>query len=212
MKAILRLTLIATIGVSTYYAIVRVAEYKADQLAGGGGYLLDHGHPEEMRAFGSLLDRLERWGQPELVRSLVEIQRAGLLWVAPGLAGGRSAIYVNALNLVRRVYVRREELLSRRLPFPDLELPDTARRTFAAVNLAGTLLHELQHHEGLQDEGATYDRELEWYRGLRETAFYQGLAGEEKRWFDWAVDSALKSGLAARRQATGPDFPDEPAL
>jgi hypothetical protein len=202
VKALGRLALVVAIAASTYYAILRVAEHKADALAGGGTFRLDRTHPEEQQAFEALVGQLRRWDQPDLAESLLALQRQGRLFVAPHLAGERSAIYVDALSLVRRIYVRPEELLSRRLPFPDLDAPDAAQHTFTRIRLAGTLFHELQHYRGLEDEGATYDREIAWYRRLRE-AVLPGLRGEVARWFEWAVDSARQSAEAAREKATG---------
>jgi hypothetical protein len=102
---------------------------------------------------------------------------------------------------VSRVYVRRDELVARSLPFPDLDIPDRARRTFATIRLAGTLLHELQHEHGAEDEGVAYEREMAWYRGLGERTADR-LEGEERRWFEWAVESALESADAARAKAS----------
>jgi hypothetical protein len=202
VKTLGRLALAAAIVASTYYAILRVAEHKADALAGGDTFRLDRAHPEEKQAFDALLGQLRQWNQPELAESLLALEEEGRLFVAPRLAGERSAIYVDALGLVRRIYVRPDELLFRRLPFPDLDIPETAQRTFTTIRLAGTLFHELQHYGGLEDEGATYDREIAWYRRLREAVLPE-LRGEAARWFEWAVDSALESAQAAREKATG---------
>jgi hypothetical protein len=201
VKALGRLALVVAIAASTYYAILRVAEHKADALAGGGTFRLDRSHPEESQAFDALLGQLRRWDQPELAESLLALREQGRLFVAPHLAGERSAIYVDTLGLVRRIYVRPDELLFRRLPFPDLDAPDAAQHTFTRIRLAGTLYHELQHYRGLEDERATYDREIAWYRRLRE-AVLPGLRGEAARWFEWAVDSARQSAEAAREKAT----------
>ena len=202
MKVLAKLALVVAILVSTYYAILRVAEHKADALAGGGAFQLDRSHPEDDEAFTALLGQLRRWGQADLADSLRSLQEEGRLFVAPRLAGGRSAIYVDSLGLVRRVYVRLDELVARKLPFPDLDAPDDAQRTFTRIRLAGTLFHELQHYGGLEDEAATYDRETAWYGRLRDTVL-PGLEGERARWFEWAVDSALESAEAAREKAEG---------
>jgi hypothetical protein len=200
VKTLLKLGLAAAIIASTYFAIVRVAEDKASARAGGHTFPLDRRSPQEWDAFSALLDELRDWGQGELAAALVGLQEKGDLWVAPDLAGGRSAICVHSLRLVSRVYVRREDLLARELPFPDLDVPDTAQRTFTTIRLAGTLLHELQHYDGLEGEGETYDREIEWYRELRRTMLDQ-LEGDERRLFEWAVDSAIQSAAAARDKA-----------
>ncbi len=202
MRVLGKLALVIAILFSTYYAILRVVEHKADALAGGGTFRLDRSHPEDEEAFTALLGQLRRWGQADLADSLRSLQEKGGLFVAPRLAGDRSAIYVDSLGLVRRIYVRPEELVARKLPFPDLDAPPDAQRTFTRVRLAGTLFHELQHYGGLADEAATYDREIAWYGRLRD-AVLPGLEGEGVRWFEWAVDSALESARAARERAEG---------
>ena len=202
MRSLLKIAVAGAIVASTYYAIVRIAEHKADALAGGGTYLIDGRHAAESEALGALSGQLRGWGEHELAASLARLQGSGHLWVAPRLTGGRSAIYVNALGIVSRIYVRSDELVARSLPFPDLDVPDEAQRTFARIRLAGTLFHEIQHYQGVEDEGDAYEREMAWYQGLGERAADR-LEGEQGRWFDWAVASALDSAAAAREKATG---------
>jgi hypothetical protein len=108
---------------------------------------------------------------------------------------------VSALGLVSRIYVRGDELVVRDLPFPELDIPDEARRAFATIRLAGTLFHELQHADGVEDEGTAYEREMEFYERLGERNA-ERLEGEERRLFEWAVASALESAAAAREKAT----------
>jgi len=201
VRAISKLLLAAAIVASTYYAIVRVAEHKADALAGGGTFALDGSHSAETGAFAALAGQLRGWGEHELAAALERRLGSGQLRVAPRLAGGRSAVYVSTLGLVSRIYLRSDELVGGSLPFPDQDIPDGARRTFATVRLAGTLFHELQHSEGVEDEDVAYEREMAWYRGLGERNADR-LEGEERRWFDWAIESAVTSAAAAREKAT----------
>jgi hypothetical protein len=202
MKLLARLGLAIIIVAATYFAILRIAEHKADVLAGGDTFLLDPAHPSQMRPFDELIDQLRRWKLADLAGSLMALRERGQLWIAPHLGGNRSAIYVDSLGLAKRIYVRHDVLVDRELPFPSLNVPDAAQRQFARIRLAGTLFHELQHHNGLADETATYDREVEWYRSLRQDVL-AGLEGEAARWFEWAVDSAIASALAAREKAEG---------
>jgi hypothetical protein len=201
MRIVFNLAVAAAIVASTYYAILRIAEEKADALAGGETFALDGRHPAERAALEALSRRLRGWGEHELASSLERLQGSGRLRVAPRLAGGRSAVYVSALGLVSRIYVRNDELVVRRLPFPELDIPDEARRTFATIRLAGTLFHELQHADGVEDEGTAYEREMEFYERLGEQNA-ERLEGEERRYFEWAVASALESAAAARENAT----------
>ena len=200
LKALLKLAVAGAIVVSTYYAIVGIAEYKADALAGRGAFVLNERQVAENAAFDTLLGQLREWGELEFAGSLAQLRGSGHLWIAPRLTGGRSAIYVNSLGFVSWVYLRRDELVARSLPFPDPGIPEAAQRTFATIRLAGTLFHELQHYQGVEDEHAAYEREMAWYRGLGEQAADR-LEGEERRRFDWAVASALESAAAARGKA-----------
>jgi len=206
VRIVLKLGVAAAIAASTYYAIVRIAEHKADALAGGETFAIDRRHGAESEAVEALSRQLRGWGEDGLASSLARLQGAGHLWVAPRLSGGRSAVFVDSLGLVSRIYVKRDELVSRSLPFPDLDIPDDARRTFARIRLAGTLVHELQHYQGIEDEEAAYEREMAWYRGLGERT-PERRQGEERRWFEWAVESALESAEAARAKAAGADEP-----
>jgi hypothetical protein len=180
---------------------VGIAEYKSNALAGGGAFVLDERQVAENAAFDALLGQLREWGDLEFAAALARLRDSGHLWVAPRLTGGRSAIYVNSLGLVSWVYLRRDVLVAPSLPFPDPDIPEAAQRTFATIRLAGTLFHEIQHYQGVEDEGAAYESEMAWYRGLGEQAADR-LEGEERRRFDWAVASALESAAAARGKAT----------
>ena len=191
----------AVIVVAAYLAIVRVAEEKANALAGGQTFALGPQSRGEWAAFGALLQQLRGWGEPELADALQGLQEGDALWVAPHLEGGRSAVYVNASRLISRVFVRGDELVPREIPFPDLDVPEPAQRTFATIRLAGTLFHELQHYEGLEAEAETYEREIDWYYDLIERMLGR-LEGEERHWFEWAVESAIETAFAAKDNAT----------
>jgi hypothetical protein len=202
VRVALKLAVAAALLASTWLAIRTIAEQKADGFAGGGTFRLDPAHADDWRHYDALLDELRGWDEGALAARLSELQRDGHLFVAPRLAGNRSAIFVDALGLVRRIYVREDELRTRHLPFPDLDVPEAAQRLFTRIRLAGTLFHELQHYDGLEDEGATYDREIGWYEGLRDRRL-DLLEGDDRHWFEWAVASALESAEAAREKATG---------
>jgi hypothetical protein len=140
---------------------------------------------------------------------LERLRADGDLWVAPRLDPGRWAVYVESLGLVRRIYIRQEALLR---PVDHLfhgvasDAPPGHQRAFARVSLAGALAHELAHRDGLIDEAAAYDRELAWYEEVRASAFFAGLRGEERRAYEWALESAVMSVGAARLRAA-PDPP-----
>ena len=46
-----------------------------------------------------------------------------------------------------------------------------------------------------------YEREMAWYRELGER-IADRLLGEDRRWFEWAVASALDSAAAAKATAS----------
>jgi hypothetical protein len=200
VATLLKLAVAAAIVVSTYYAILEIAEAKADGLAGRETFVLDARSGPEAAAFAELLGRLRAWGEDELAASLATLRDSGQIRVAPRLGGGRSAVYVNALGLVKRIYLRPDDLVVRRLPFPDLDVPERAQRTYAAIRLAGTLVHELQHYEGVEDENAAYEREIEWYHELGDRAA-EVVVGDARPEFVWALASALASAEAAREKA-----------
>ena len=91
MRIVLKLAVAAAIVASTYYAIVRIAEEKAEALAGGETFALDGSHPAERDALEALSRTLRGWGEHELASSLEELQASGRLRVAPRLAGGRGS-------------------------------------------------------------------------------------------------------------------------
>ena len=201
LKALLQLAVAVAIVVSTYYAIVGIAEYKADALAGGGAFVLDGRQAAETAALDALRGSCGSGGSIELAASLARLRALGA-HLGRASAHGRSQ-----RHLRQRPRPRVEDLLAtRRARGPRAcrsltsAIPEAAQRAFATIRLAGTLFHELQHYEGVQDEGAAYEREMAWYRDLGERNA-ERLAGEEGRWFDWAVASALDS--AGRRQGKG---------
>jgi hypothetical protein len=200
LKHFLKLAVAVAIVVSTYYAILGIAEYKADALAGGGAFVLDGRHAAQSEELDALCRQLRAWGEHDLAASLARLRDSGHLRVAPRLARGRSAIYVNSLGLVSRIYLREDELMAPSLPFPHLAVPEEARLAFTRICLAGTLYHELQHYQGVEDERVAYEREMVWYGELGERAA-AALSGDERRSFEWAVASALQSAAAARRKA-----------
>jgi hypothetical protein len=194
------------LGAATYFALVRIAEAKSDAAVGGGGIAVDRQHPVEMEAFERLRSRLARMGAGALGDRLERLREAREVWVAPELGPERWAVFVEALSLVRRIYVRREALLDPvahlyRTPRPDI--PPAYQEAHATVGLAGALRHELAHHDGVRREDEAYDAELAWYEELRRSPFLDGLSGEERRAWEWGLESAVLSARKAREIAAG---------
>jgi hypothetical protein len=190
----------------TWMGLNRIAEAKNESAAGGGVFRLDERRHREMEAFARVLEDLRRMDQGALAARLERLRAEGEIWLAPHLDPGRWAVYVESLRLVRRIYVRREALLD---PAGHLfhgvvsDAPPAHRLAFARLGLSGALVHELAHRDGIEDEGAAYDRELAWYEEVRRSRFFDGLSGEERRAYAWALESAILSAEEARRRATG---------
>jgi hypothetical protein len=190
----------------TWLGLHRIAEAKSEAAAGGDAFRLEERRGPAMAAFARLAGDLRRLGDPATAARLEQLRAEGAIWIAPRLDPGRWAVYVDSLGLVRRIYVRGAALLD---PVGHLfdgvasEAPPGHREIFARVSLGGALVHELAHYDGLQDEGAAYDRELAWYARVRRSTFLTGLSEEARAAHEWALDSAVLSAEAARRRAEG---------
>ena len=204
MRARAQLATIVILAAATWGGLLRVAESKSDEAAGGGAFRLAVPRHDELAAFARLRSDLERYGEEGTAASLEALRAKGAIWVAPRLDRGRWAVYVSSLGLVRRIYVRGEAL---RDPAGHLfagvasEAPPAHREAFARMSLAGALVHELAHHDGIEDEGAAYELELGWYERVRKSPFVAGLPREARAAYDWAIESAILSARAARRRA-----------
>ena len=208
-----QLIVAVVLGAATYFALLRIAEAKSDAAVGGGGFALDAQHRDELEAFQRLRSRLGRMGQGALADRLESLRGHGVVWVAPNLGPGRWAVFVEALSLVRRIYVRREALLDPvahlyRSPRPDIPRP--FQEAQAAVGLAGALRHELAHHDGVRREEDAYDAELRWYEDVRRSPFLDALPSEERRAWEWGIESAVLSARKAREIAGGVSAPAAP--
>ena len=190
----------------TWMGLHRIAEAKSESAAGGGAFRLADPRHAEMEAFARVRRELAQLGQDEMGARLERLREAGELWVAPRLDPGRWAVYVEALGLVRRIYIRQEALLR---PVDHLfrgtasTAPPRHQEAFARLSLGGALVHELAHHDGLIDEAAAYDRELAFYEAVRGSPFFASLRGEAREAYDWALESAILSAGAAQRRSAG---------
>lgn len=189
---------------ATYFGLYRIAEAKNETAVGGGVFPLERSRPQDMAAYDALRAMLDKMGEAALAGRLERLRDDGDMWVAPRLGPERWAVFVESLRLVRRIYVRREALLDPvahlyRAPRPDI--PQAYRRAHAWISLAGALRHELAHRDGLIEEAPAYDVEIEWYEGLRRSAYLASLQGEERQAWEWGVDSAILSARKARDMA-----------
>ena len=191
---------------TTWAGLHRIAEAKNEAAAGGGVFRLAESRGREMDAFARVRRDLTVLGQGRLADRLEALRADGGLWVAPRLDPGRWAVYVESLRIVRRVYIRQQALLR---PVAHLfhdvpsDAPPAHREAFARLSLGGALAHELAHHDGLIDEAAAYDRELEFYEEVRVSPHFAALTGEARQAHEWALESAVLSAQAARRRAAG---------
>jgi hypothetical protein len=203
----------AALGVATYFALLRIAEAKSEAAVGGEVVPLDAPHPAELEAFGNLRSRIAGMGDTALSDRLEDLRGKHQIWVAPRLGPERWAVFVEALSLVRRIYIRREALLDPvahlyRTPRPDI--PRAYQEAHAWIGLAGALRHELAHHDGRRDEAPAYDAELAWYETIRHPPRLDRASDEERRAWDWGLESAMLSGRKARAAAVGLSAPAGP--
>jgi hypothetical protein len=201
-----QLIVAAALGVATYFGILRIAEAKSETAVGGGVAPLDARRREELEAFQELRGRMTQMGDPALADRLERLREAREIWVAPRLGPERWAVFVEALSLVKRIYLRREALLDPvahlyRTPRPDI--PRAYQEAHAWFGLAGALRHELAHRDGVRDEAAAYDAELAWYETVRQAPPPARLSAEERRAWDWGLESAVLSARKARATASG---------
>ena len=201
-----QLAVAAVLAGATYFALVRIAEAKCDSAVGGGGFTIDRKHPSELEAFERLRSRLARMGASALGDRLEALRQRGEVWVAPQLGPERWAVFVEALSLVRRISVRQEALLD---PVAHLyrsartDIPRAYQEAHASLGLAGALRHELAHHDGVDREDEAYDSELAWYEEVKRSPFLDGLSAEERRAWEWGLESATLSARKAREIAAG---------
>ncbi len=208
-----QLVLAAVLGTAAWFAVLRVAETKNEAAVGGGAYALDGRHPADREAFGRLLSQLSKMGDPDLADRLEALRARGELWVAPRLGPERWAVFVETVPRVRRVYIRREALLD---PVAHLygrarpDIPRAYQDAHAWLGVAGALRHELAHHDGVRAEAGAYDVELAWYEARRHAPFLDRLSDEERRAWEWGIESAVLSARKARETATGLSAPPSP--
>ncbi len=185
---------------ATYFGILRIAEAKCDEAVGSRVLPLDRTQPEDLLAFGRFQEELNRLGQAALARRLEDLRERKELWIAPELGSGRWAAYVEALGLARRIYIRQVALLNPRAhlyPHGAADVPFGHQDAFALVSLGGAMRHELAHYDGAIEESDAYRQELAWYEELRASPLIVAREGEERRRFDWALESAMASARKA---------------
>lgn len=190
---------------ATYFGILRIAEAKCDEAVGSLGVLLDEKQREEFEAFRRLQAQLARLGQAPFAERLEALRLGEELWVAPGLGADRWAAYVEALGLVRRIYIRRTALLNPRrhlYPLDPADVPLAHQAAFAWLGLGGAMRHELAHLDGALEEAEAYRIELAWYEEVRLSPFVKGLEGQEKATWEWALESAIASAEKAAARAS----------
>lgn len=184
---------------ATYGVLLRIAESKVEMSVGGGAFLPDDTRHAELAAFRRLGTSLAEIGQQTLADRLERLRQDGAIWIAPSLGPDRWAVFAESLRLVRRIYIRRLALLDPRAhlyPITPPGIPDANQSAFALLSLAGALRHELAHYDGMIEEADAYATEIAWYEGLRASPWFALLPGEQRRVFDWALESAV---LTARR-------------
>jgi hypothetical protein len=190
--------------VATYFALLRIAEAKNEAVVGGDVIALDVHRRPELEALQRLGSQAATLGDPDLTDRLDRLRERRELLVAPLLGPERWAVFVVSLSLVRRIYVRHQALLDPvahlyRTPRPDI--PRSYQEAHAWIGLAGALRHELAHYDGLRTESRAYESELAWYEARR--PFLDRLPDEERRAWQWGLESAIPSARKARETTAG---------
>ena len=201
-----QLVVAGILGLATYFALLRIAEAKCDAAVGGEVAPIEAPRREELEAFEDLRSRIAGMGDAALADRLERLREAREIWVAPRLGPERWAVFVEALSLVKRIYLRREALLDPvahlyRTPRPDI--PRAYQEAHAWLGLAGALRHELAHRDGVREEADAYDAELAWYETVRQAAPLTRMRDEERRAWEWGLDAAVLSARKARETANG---------
>jgi hypothetical protein len=196
----------AVLGVATYFALVRIAEAKSENAVGGDVAPLDARRGAELEAFEDLRSRIARMGDAALADRLDRLRKDHEIWVAPRLGPERWAVFVEALSLVKRIYLRREALLDPvahlyRTARPDI--PRAYQEAHAWIGLAGALRHELAHRDGVREEAPAYDAELAWYETMKQAPRLERMSDEQARAWEWGLESAVLSARKARAMAGG---------
>jgi hypothetical protein len=194
----------AVLAATTYFGVLRIAEAKCDEAVGSLATPIDETRREDFEAFQRLRVQLENLGEKAFSDRLEDLRRKKQLWAAPGVGPDRWAAYVEALGLVRRIYIRRIALLTPEkhlYPQGAIDVPPGHQMAFAWLSLGGAMRHELAHFEGARDEADAYRIELGWYENIRRSPFLSSLASEERERWDWALDAAVKSVRKAAARA-----------
>jgi len=197
----------ALLAVATYYGVLRIAEAKCDEAVGSLATPIDESRREDFEAFERLRAQLATFGQKALADRLEDLRLKHELWAAPGLGPDRWAAYVEALGLVRRIYIRRAALLNPRrhlYPVDPEDVPIGHQMAFAWLSLGGAMRHELAHRDGAIEEAEAYRIELAWYEEIRQSPFLASREGEERARWDWALESAVASARRAAARAGAP--------
>jgi hypothetical protein len=185
----------------TAVGILRIAQAKNETAAGGRVFRLDDRHPDEEAALEHLRSALVDLGDRPFADRLEHLRQDRELWIAPLLSADRWAVFVDTLGLVRRIYIRQRSLLDPRAQLAGdgaAGVPEPMQRALAQVSLAGALRHELAHRDGIIDEAGAYQAEIDWYSGLRWSLGLEARDPEDRRGWQWVIDSAV---LSARKAA-----------
>src|SRR5438132_198119 len=60
---------------------------------------------------------------------------------------------------------------------------------------------EAEAFDRLRDEAPAYDAEIDWYEARRRSGFLDTLPAEERRAWEWGIESAILSARKARERA-----------
>lgn len=204
MQKFLRFFIAILIIILTCTVVWAIAAVKNNNAVGGGAYRLQF-HMAEYNPAKKMIGDIGRMGRPTESEKIMRLILDGKLWIAPNLKD-RQGMYVSTLSLVHRVYLDKGALENPagfldRLRF--LDMPAEYKNAFGYIMLAGTVFHEFMHYSGHIDEAYAYDQEIRFYEGIQQSTFYNQLSNRDKEYYNWALESALKSVQKARELELG---------
>ncbi len=199
MKKIIRLFIALIVLIATICIVYAIAVTKNQNMAGGDVYKLVYGI-QEYEKIDTLLKKMSKMGAEEYSSKITDLLKEGKVWIALNLHD-KQGVYINSLNIIKRIYIDKNALMNSVAFFEKLRSIDIAieyLEAFAELTLVGTILHEYIHYSGIPDENYVYQREIDFYQKLKDSEFYNNLNYEQKEYYNWAIESAIKSAIKAR--------------
>lgn len=201
MQKVLKILIPILIVIITYWIIYLIASSKNIELVGGEAYEVKVYMPE-YDAIIKMLSDMKNMGKSYASEDLERLLYRGNIWIAANLKG-RQGVYVNTFGIIKRIYINDKALMKPvefldKIKFVDIDI--SYMKAFGYLNLIGTIFHEYIHYSETIDEKYAYNKEIAFYKQIKDTNFYQNLNSDEVDYYDWAIESSIKSTKEAKRK------------